>query len=243
MMFGPPAGDPVDLAAAYAWPIDRTWVRAMMVMTLDGAIVGPDGRSGSISGGADRSIFLQVRKLSDAVLVGASTIRAERYRPMIAKSGLAKDRADLGLAPAPVIVVVSRSLDLPWEEDMFSESTVRPVVVTSSQADPESLRIARSHSEVVVLSGESVDPNELIDTLVDRGLRRIICEGGAHLLAQLSSADLIDEADISISPLFTGGGGGPSSVGRPVPAHMHLAQVVRHEDFLFTKYLASNRVP
>ena len=83
-----------------------------MVMTLDGATVGPDGLSGSISGAADKRVFMETRRLADVVLVGAGTIRAERYRPMVAKPEWQDARADAGLAPAVQVVIVSGRLEM-----------------------------------------------------------------------------------------------------------------------------------
>ena len=66
------------LAAAYAVPGDP-WLRCNMVTTLDGAANGPDSRSGSINTEADHVVFELLRALSDAVIVGAGTIRDEGY--------------------------------------------------------------------------------------------------------------------------------------------------------------------
>src|SRR3954467_87 len=96
-----------DVLAAYPWPEGRRWVRAMMVTTLDGAAAGPDGLSGSISGEADKAVFDAVRREADAVIIGAGTMRAERYGPF-------RNRARLA--------IVTRSLDLPWDEAVFHES-------------------------------------------------------------------------------------------------------------------------
>ena len=65
----------------YPWP-SGPWVRALFVMTLDAAAAGADGRSGSISGPADLEVLLAVRRWSDAVVVGAATMRLERYKPV-----------------------------------------------------------------------------------------------------------------------------------------------------------------
>ena len=120
---GPLAVD--DLPAAYPWPPGRLWVRAMMVMTLDGATVGPDGRSRSISSVGDRRVFNAARRFSDVVLIGAGTFRAERYRPMRwTEGGGAGPNRPQGLARAPQVAIVSGSLDLPWEEPIFAESDV-----------------------------------------------------------------------------------------------------------------------
>ena len=58
---------------------DRAWLRVNFVSTLDGAVSGADGRSGSINTPADHRVFRVLRELADAVVVGAGTVRAEGY--------------------------------------------------------------------------------------------------------------------------------------------------------------------
>src|SRR3954466_15862409 len=106
---------PEELVDAYPWPDEPVWLRAMMVMTLDGAVMGPDGHSRSISSVHDRVLLGAVRRFADVVLIGAGTFRAERYRPMVARPEDAARRAEEGLAPAPTLAIVSGSLDLPWD--------------------------------------------------------------------------------------------------------------------------------
>jgi riboflavin biosynthesis pyrimidine reductase len=238
MVIGPRVGTlgMGDLAQAYPWPASGRWVRAMMVTTLDGSATGPDGLSGSISSRADRAVLSEVRRLSDAVLIGAGTLRAERYTPMLAKVADAGERAALGLAPAPVVVVVSGSLDLPWDEPFFSDSAVRPIVITTESAEPGSLATARGHADVITVAGERVGPAAIIDALVGRGLNRIVCEGGPSLLSSLAVAELIDEADIAVSPMMVGNG--HEAAGTPVLVRFHLAQVITEDGFLFGRYLA-----
>ncbi len=65
------------LAEIYAYP-DGTWVRANFISSADGA-VSLDGRSGGLSGKADRLLFHVLRALADIILVGAGTVRAEHY--------------------------------------------------------------------------------------------------------------------------------------------------------------------
>ncbi|CUR54765.1 Riboflavin biosynthesis protein RibD domain protein [metagenome] len=238
MIAGPQVGplDDQQVLAAYPWPDSGRWVRAMMVTTLDGAAAGPDGLSGSISSEIDKAVFDAVRRLADVVLVGAGTIRAERYGPMVAKPEDAAARADQGSAPAPVLAVVSPSLDLPWDEPMWAASTIRPIVLTlSGSASEERLARAGEHAEVVVLPGESVDPSALLDLLEARGLRRIVCEGGPSLLAAIAAADLLDEADITISPMLVGNAPQTPSFG--VPRRFDLAHVISGDGFLMNRYL------
>ena len=239
VLLGEASGEPVApdrLAELYPWPADRTWVRAMMVTGLDGAAVGPDALSGSISGTADGAVFDAVRTHCDVILAGAQTIRAERYQPVRAGNYPA-DRAAEGLAPAPLLVTISRSLDLPWELPLFAESTQRPLVLTAGEPRPEALERARSHAEVVVLEGERVVPAALLDELARRGHRRIVCEGGPTLLNELVAADLVDEADITLSPTFSGTGASPVTPVLERVRSFDLVQLLESDGFLMGRYL------
>jgi len=223
----------------------------MMVMSLDGATIGPDGKSGSLSGAVDRRVLAETRRLADVVLVGASTIRAERYRPMVAKAADAAQRHSLGLQPAPVVAIVSASLDLPWQEPMFAESTMPVLVLTCQAADPQRLSIAREHAEVEVLAGQRCDPHDIVAALHRRGLQRITCEGGAVLLADLAGAGLLDELDLTIAPLLIGGGhlltgastGATAWVGVREPVRLALVGSFMADGFSFHRYLTVEESP
>lgn len=228
--------DDEQLLAAYPWPDDGPWVRAMMVASLDGAAAGPDGLSGSISSAVDKQVFDAVRRLADAVLVGAGTIRAEGYGPMRARPEDARRRADAGQAPAPRLVVVSGSLDLDWSAGVFTGSAVRPLVVTGSDADRGRVDKAGEVCDVVVTEAASVDPAAILHALQQHGLRRIVCEGGPTLLESFVAADLLDEADITISPTFAGTAETPRTPGLDAVVRFELRHVLRAESFLMTRY-------
>ena len=242
LILGEPVGALTDaqVVAAYPWPPGRRWVRAMMVTTLDGAAAGPDGLSGSISGDADQAVFAAVRRHADAVLIGAATLRAERYKPMRAKEEHAEARREQGLAAAPRLVIVSGSMELPWSEPVFSESTLPPLILTGTNADPAALARVPGTCEVVTLAGDSVNAAAVLDAMEERGLRRIVCEGGPTLLHELVSADLLDEADITVSPVFTGTNTSPHTPGLRGVAEFELAQVLTADGFLMARYLRAS---
>ncbi len=241
MLLGSHSGpmSPDDLAAAYPWPVGQTWVRAMMVLTLDGASTGADGLSGSISSAGDKKVFAETRRLSDVVLVGAGTIRAEHYKPFRAKPEAAAERASLGLDVAPLLVIVSASLHLPWSDPVFSESAIRPLVLTVENCDGAALATAHQHADVAVLPGTRVDPVVVLDHLRARGLLRIVCEGGPHLLSEMSHAKVIDEADITVAPLIVGGG--QKVTGTPMfePDRFRLAHSIAEDGYLFNRYVTA----
>ncbi len=213
-----------DVSDRYPWPDRGRWVRAVMVMTLDGRIVGPDGRSGSISGPADRDVLLAIRRFADAVVIGASTFRAERYRPMTGRADTRDLRAAEGQGPAPRLVIVSASLDLPWEEPAFHESALTPLVVTVAGHPPDLLDEAGGHADVLVAGGPAVDAAWLVAELEARGLRRIACEGGHVLLESFARAGVVDEWNLTLSPLAA-------------ETTFRLEDEATQDGFLFTRYL------
>jgi riboflavin biosynthesis pyrimidine reductase len=228
--------DADEVVAAYPWPDSGRWVRAMMVTTLDGAAAGPDGLSGSISGDADQLVFASVRRHADAVLIGAGTLRAERYGPMRAREEDAEARRSRGQAPAPQLVVVSGSLDLPWDEPVFAESALPVLVLTDAAADPERVAQAPASCEVVVVPGDG-DPQAFVEALEQRGLRRIVCEGGPTFLRELVAADLVDEADITVSPVMAGTGTSPDTRRLPAVVGFDLVHVLTDDGFLMGRYV------
>lgn len=192
-----------DRGDDYPWPADP-WMRALFVLALDGAVAGPDGRSGSISGPADRRVLSAVRRWSDAVIVGAATMRVERYTPMRASAEVATERVAMGLAPAPRLVIVSGSLDLPWSDPVYSESTMPPLIVTGERAAADVRGRVPATCELLVAPGDRVDPVWLRTHLVGMGLGRLVCEGGRTLLDEFSRAGVVDEWALTLSGIATG---------------------------------------
>jgi len=235
-------GDPLtgdEVAAAYPWPEARVWVRAMMVTTLDGAATGPDGLSGSVSSPADQLVFNAVRRHADAVLIGAGTMRAEQYTPMRAKPADTAAREAAGQSPAPVIVVVSGSLNLPWDLPVWRESACRPLVITSTHVDAGQRELAGEHATVISL--DDVTPTAIVEALVERQLTRIVCEGGPRLLHDLVAANLVDEADITVSPVFAGTATSPPTPALAQVDTFKLAHVLHGDGALMMRYLAIRR--
>lgn len=227
-----------DLPGLYDWP-EPAWVRACIVMTLDGGLTGPDGLSGSISSRADRSVMAAIRSRADAYLVGAQTIRAEQYGPVRARSPHVGARVAAGQQPAPTLAIVSASCRFDWGSARFTDSDTRPVLLTVEGVDPALRAAAEEHCDVIVAGEARVEPSAAIAALAARGLTRITCEGGMGLLRDLIRADALDEVDLTLSPTLTAAPTAGSS-GPAVLARMRLHALLEADGFLFARYL---RVP
>lgn len=239
----PEPADGVDVAAAYAYPTDRPWLRANMVSSIDGAVV-VDGRSGGLSSPADKAVFAVLRNLCDAVLVGAGTARAEGYRAVTASEARVAWRRERGLRDVPPIVVVSRSLELAPTGPLFVGALARTVVVTTPAAARERGAAYAGVADLVVAPGphgddDTVDLAAAVDALYERGLRHLLCEGGPGLLAQVAAAGRLDELCLTVSPLLTAGRAGRILAGPPLePAlGLRLAGLLEETGSLFTRWV------
>ncbi len=220
-------------------PTDRPWVLTNMVSSLDGAIA-VDGVSGELGGDGDRRMFGAIRAQADVVLVGAATVRAEEYNPPRADDSSRRRRRTNGVGEVLRIAIVTRSLDLDLEADLFAKPTSRPIVITVATADPD-LRARVGQVADVVEGGEtSVDPARALRALGDAGLRVVLAEGGPRLNGQLFEDDLLDEVNLTVSPHLVGGDG-PRMI-RTSTAELHRFErrhVVSHGDELFLRYVRS----
>jgi riboflavin biosynthesis pyrimidine reductase len=224
-----------DLDDAYDWPAEH-WVRACMVMGLDGSIAGPDGLSGSISSPTDRAVLAAVRRHADVYLVGAGTVRAERYGAVRARPEAIDERAAAGQAPAPTLAIVSATCRFDWEDAAFTASDNRPIVLTVDRSDPEDRVAAARWCEVVVVGEERVEPRAALGSLAERGLTRVTCEGGDALLAQMVRARALDEVDLTLAPVVAASPR-PARPGPAVLTGMRLHQLLEDDGFLFARYL------
>lgn len=224
------------LAAAYAVPSDP-WLRCNMVTTLDGAANGPDSRSGSINTEADHVVFELLRALSDAVIVGAGTIRDEGYSAVAVAPELQPIRERAGLAEALPLVTVSRAGFLP---PTLRGAPPGDVLLATSASAPgiNQARSALGDDQVLVCGEEDVDLRDLLGQLHSRGWTSLLTEGGPHLIASFLAAGLLDELCFTISPRLVGGDH-PRPVGADAaPLDLELAVLVEGDGTLMGRWLA-----
>jgi riboflavin biosynthesis pyrimidine reductase len=238
----PTYAETVDLHAAYAYPDHRPWLRANMVASVDGAAT-LGGRTGGLSGPADRALFATLRALADVVLVGAGTVRAEKYRPADPSPDRLAERARRGVPPAPVIAVVSQRLDLDPAAPLFAKADPPTIVVTSAAAPADRIALLGDVADLLVVGEHHVDVGHAIDALVNRGLPRILCEGGPTLLRHVAAAERLDELCLTVSPHLVGGHALRILDGDLLlpPQKLELSQVLEDDGFLFIRLGRSAR--
>ena len=218
-----------------AAPPERPHIAVNMVHTSDGR-AAVHGRTGPISSLADRQLFHALRTRVDAVMVGAGTLRVERYGRMVPDAARREQRAAAGLQADPLAVVVSGSLDLPADLPLLQDPGSRVVIVTAAA---HSLAGVRAQVEYL-RSEDGLDLRAALARLRGaHGVRAILCEGGPHLNASLLADGLLDELFLTTVPVLAGAAGALSIMdGAPLqtPLALSLRWMLEHDGELFARY-------
>ncbi len=197
---------------------DRPWVNLCMVSSLDGTIaVG--GNSSRLGNANDTDVLHGLRRLADAVLVGAGTVRAEGYHAPA--------------KPGQRVAVVTASGNVDLSQTLFTSGA--GLLITTEgldiDTDVEIIRAGRDH----------VDLAGALAELAARWPRitHVQAEGGPGLNGSLLDADLVDELDLTISPMLVGGDGKRMVTGAPEAVRrMRLEQLVTDEGgYLFGRWV------
>ena len=176
---------------------------------------------------------MRLRTRVDAVMIGAGTMRVERYGRLVEDPGLRARRERAGLPHDPLAVIVSASLDLPWDAPLFT-SPGRVLIFTDEGGEPPpttaSLRVVRAPGGI-----------DLADCLrhlrTERGIRALLCEGGPSLHGELQALGLVDELFLTIAPKLAGGAG-PRILegGLPEVAGLELVWLLERQGELYARY-------
>jgi len=217
---------------------DRTEPRVRMnfVSSLDGAGTH-DGRSGALGNADDKAVFDTLRMLTDVILVGAGTVRAEGYGGIRLSEADAAWRVAQGMPAQPPVAVVSGRLDLDAGHALFTDAATRPIVLTHAAAPADQLAELRAVADVVICGQTEIDPVAMVVALAVRGLPQILCEGGPSLFGALIEADCVDELCLSLSPVLEGGSAGRISASQ---TQISRSMTLRHAwpvgDMVFLRY-------
>jgi riboflavin biosynthesis pyrimidine reductase len=180
-------------------------------------------------------MLLELRTLADGVLIGSGTLRAEGYDTLVRAPERCARRVAAGQPRTPVAVLLSRSLDLPWEAGLFAAAD-QPVLIYTGLEGSAPPPVA-APVELVRLPEPS--PATVFADLRARGIAALLCEGGPTLNRALLEAEVVDELFLTLAPLLTGDEDEPAIVagGRlSASAGLSLRWVLRCEDELFLRY-------
>jgi riboflavin-specific deaminase-like protein len=236
-----PPGPPVSAREIYTGldfsaraPAERPYIVSNFVASADGRAT-VSGRTAPLSGAADKEIFQLLRTQVDAVLVGAETVRVERYGALATIKELRELRLREGRAEQPLAIVISHSGRMPESNPLFSDPGSRILFFTSASPLPARAWQAEVHVH-------PIDPTQADLTGVMRTVRReygissVLCEGGPSLLGSLIAEDLVDEYFLTLAPVLVSGTELGIASGGSGLTPMRLVWALEEADHLFLRY-------
>lgn len=218
-----------------AGTVDDMVVVGQLGQSLDGRVATPTGHSHYINGPAGLAHLHRLRALVDAVLVGIGTALADD--PLLTVRRVS--------GPQPVRAVIDPSGRLPSSARLLAGDGVRRIVLTASGVRPPQ----PAGVEIVELpkSDGQIAPSAILAALKQRGLSRILIEGGADTVSRFLAAGCLDRLHVVVAPIVLGSG----RVGLTLPPIERADQALRapmhvhrlDDEVLFDCDLSAQRVP
>ncbi|WP_245677104.1 RibD family protein [Nocardia acidivorans] len=167
-----------------------------------------------LSNDADFDRVDRVRAESDAILIGAETVRRDNPRLMLRSEERQKARAAQGKPTNLLKVTVTRSGNIDPAARMFHHHVEagRPLVYTTVDGGKKIGDDLREVAEIVELADDELFWESLLDDLGNRGVGQLMIEGGTHIHTAILAADLADELHYVVAPLLVGQAGAPRFV-------------------------------
>lgn len=171
-------------------------------MTLDGKIAATTGHSAWVTGKASRHLVHQVRSSCDAVIIGGNTVRKDN--PNLTTHGVTEHN--------PLRVVMSRSLDLPTECNLWN-TDIAPTTIFTENNSNLSLQSEPIALGVNIITVAALTPKVVTEHLYQQGISKILWECGGTLAARAIADGTIQKVMAFIAPKIIGGTSAPSPVG------------------------------
>jgi 5-amino-6-(5-phosphoribosylamino)uracil reductase len=225
---------------------DRPYVLLSAAMSVDGYLDDATHHRLILSSDADLDRVDEVRASTDAIMVGATTIRRDNPWLRVRSAARREARLARGELADPVRVTMTRSGNLDPAARFFTRSAPSETVlvyVPESAAGEAAARLAGAAS--VLEAGDPLSLPVVLADLAGRGVRRLLVEGGGTVHTQFLLAGLADELHLVVAPLFVGDPAAPRLVGPGSYPHdsthrMHLAGVQQFGDVAVLRYLLGN---
>ena len=226
---------------------ERPYTLLSCGMSLDGYLGGPPSRQRLLlSNDADFDRVEGIRSGCDAILVGAATVRRDNPRLTVRTPARRRRRVARGLPATPVKVTVTGGADLDASANFFVAGDGEKLVYCASGAVHRARSRLGRVATVVDGGGPRVDVRGMSEDLADRGVRRLMVEGGGTMHTQFLTADLADELQLVVAPFFVGDSRARRFVDDGIfPWHPDrratLADVRRIGDVVLLRYALSDR--
>jgi len=188
----------------------RPHVVVNVAMSADGKLSTRERRQVKISGAQDFTRVDRLKAGSDAVMVGIGTVLSDDPSLTVKGEECRQHRKNRGDAEHPARIVVDSSARTPPGAKVLHTGEGKRIIAVSRRADPDRVASLEAFATILVTGEENVDLSALLDELGERGIRRVMVEGGGTLIEGLLRAGLVDEIYTFIGNIIIGGKEAPT---------------------------------
>jgi riboflavin-specific deaminase-like protein len=219
----------------------RPYVLLSCATSADGYLDDASPRRLILSGPADLDRVDEVRAGSDAIMVGANTVRTDNPRLLIRDPRRSARRTARGLPAHPARVTLTATGDLDPAARFFAPGALRLVYCATPALALARARLSREdqgeEAAVLIDAGDPLSLDTTLQDLTERGIRRLMVEGGAQLLGAFLAQGLADEFQWAVAPFFVADPAAPR-LNLPRPhGPMTLAETHRVDEIAVLRYL------
>jgi 5-amino-6-(5-phosphoribosylamino)uracil reductase len=190
---------------------DRPYTLLSCALSIDGYLGAASPRRLALSNDADFDRVDAVRASCDAILVGAATVRHDNPRLLVRSEARREARRARGIPASPIKVTVTGRGELDPEADFFAAGDAEKLVYCASERALHA-RSRLGPVATVLDGGQTVDMRRISEDLRDRGVARLMVEGGGKVHTQFLTGNLVDELQLTVAPFFVGDSRAPRFV-------------------------------
>jgi riboflavin-specific deaminase-like protein len=206
-------------------------------MSADGYLDDASPRRLILSGPADLDRVDEERAGCGAIVVGANTVRADNPRLLIRDPRRSARRTARGLPAHPARVTLTATGDLDPAARFFAPGALRLVYCATPAVGPAGKNL--KDTAVIIDAGDPLSLDFMLQDLNERGIRRVMVEGGARVLGDFLAAGLADELQLAVAPFFVADPAAPRlDLPAAIPdAPMTLARISQVGEVAVLRYL------
>jgi 2,5-diamino-6-(ribosylamino)-4(3H)-pyrimidinone 5'-phosphate reductase len=214
--------------------MNRQYILVNVAMTADGKIDSVARKGAAISSTADKARLDRLRAEVDAILVGGRTLIAEDPKLTVKSKQLRLMRKARNLEENPAKVGIVSVADLKPNGNFMTAGSARRLIFTTGRTSPKQLKqLEKAGAQVFILNDGVIDLRQVMKSLHQQGIRKLLVEGGGTLIAELFRLDMVDEVFIYIAARIFGGASAPTLADGPgfLPEQAPCLQLESTEKF------------
>jgi 2,5-diamino-6-(ribosylamino)-4(3H)-pyrimidinone 5'-phosphate reductase len=188
----------------------RPYVIVNVAVSADGKLSTRERRQVKISGKEDFDRVDEIKAGCDAIMVGIGTVLADDPSLTIKSADRIAERVRNGKPEHPVRIVVDSQARTPPDAKILHKGSGLRIIAVSLAAPEENISALKNHAEIIQAGEVTVDLPVLLTKLAEKGIKRLMVEGGGTLIWGMLSAGLVDELTMFVGNIIIGGKDAPT---------------------------------